>query len=88
MSVFRGYSVNLTSAGSELYLKVDVCSRVLRLETFLETMKNTGSIKDKTLMNETFKNSSVIARYGNHRIHQIVEIDYKMTPMSTFSNER
>jgi hypothetical protein len=84
LSVWRGYEVTVTPVNANLFLRVDVCSRVLRLESLLDTMKNTKKIKDKAYINETFKDISVITRYGNHRIHKVVEIDYSMTPRSTF----
>lgn len=84
LSVWRGYEVTVNTVNANLFLKVDVCSRVLRLESLLDTMKNTKKIKDKAYINETFKDISVITRYGNHRIHKVVEIDYSMTPKSTF----
>jgi hypothetical protein len=45
LSVWRGYQVNICNIANKLYLKADVCSRVLRVETFLETMKKTNKIK-------------------------------------------
>lgn len=84
LSVWRGYQVTVAPINHSLFLKVDVCSRVLRLESLLDTMKNTKKIKDKAFINQTFKDISVITRYGNHRIERIAEIDYSMTPRSTF----
>lgn len=60
----------------------------MRLESFLETIKKTGKIQDKNYINETFRQSSVITRYGSHRICRIEEIDYSMTPKSTFFNKK
>lgn len=71
LQVWRGYQVTVSNVASKLYLKVDVCSRVLKIESFLDTLKNTTKIKDKTYINDTFKSSSVITRYGSHRIHRI-----------------
>ncbi len=34
-----------------------------------------------------FKDFSVITRYGTHRIFRITEIDYSITPKSTFDNK-
>ena len=51
LSVWRGYQVTVTPVNANLFLKVDVCSRVLRLESLLETMKATKKIKDKVFIN-------------------------------------
>jgi hypothetical protein len=51
-------------------------------------MKKTRKIQDKNYINETFRQSSVITRYGSHRICRIEEIDYSMTPKSKFNNNK
>ncbi len=51
LSVWRGYQVTVAPVNNSLFLKVDVCSRVLRIESLLDTMKNTKKIKDKTFIN-------------------------------------
>jgi hypothetical protein len=71
LSVWRGYQVNVCPVNGKLFMRVDVCSRVLRQQSFLDTMKETNSIKDKKYINELFVGSSVITRYGNHRIFRI-----------------
>lgn len=51
LSVWRGYQVTVAPVNNSLFLKVDVCSRVLRIESLLDTMKNTKKIKDKAFIN-------------------------------------
>ncbi len=80
--------MNLVAVANKLYMRVDVCSRVLRLESFLETLKKTKKLQDKAYINEVFRQSSVITRYGSHRIHRIEGIEYEMTPRSTFINHK
>lgn len=85
--MWRGYEVTTVPIAAKFYLRVDVCSRVLRLESFLETMKKTGKIKDKVYINETFRQHSIITRYGTHRIYRIEAIDYSLNPKSVFFNQ-
>lgn len=73
---------------SNLYLKVDVCSRVLKTESFLDTLKKTNNMNDKLYINNTFKGSSIITRYGTHRLLRIEEIDYLVSPKSLFQNDK
>ena len=82
LSVWRGYQINIVSIKSKLYIRADVCSRVLRVESLLETMKNTGRMNDKNFINNMFKGMSIITRYGNHKIHSIDSIDFTLTPKS------
>lgn len=80
ISIWRGYQVNITSIGNKFYCKVDVCSRVLRIENFFATLKNTGKMKDKKFINNAFEGQSVITRYGSHRIFRIEAVCFDLTP--------
>lgn len=45
-------------------------------------MKRTNRMNDKQFINTMLQYSSVITRYGNHKIYSIESIDYTITPKS------
>ena len=76
LDVLRTYSVCLTSLENRLCLQVDIGSRVLRADNFLETLHKTPNQEWNC-----FTGAVVMANYGNHRTYKIDGIDTNMTPM-------
>ena len=84
LSVWKGFKFSLVNIAKTLALQIDVCSRVLRTENFLETLN--GSSKD--YVRDEFTGATIVTRYGNYRTYKIDEVDFAQSPVSKFNNER
>lgn len=74
----RGYKFTLCRINSQLLLQIDVCSRVVRMETLLDTISKMS--KDKIEME--LKDAIVVTRYGRRRTYKLVEVDFSKSPKS------
>jgi len=84
LSVWKGYKFSILNVGANnLMMQIDVCCRVLRTINFLETMN--GHTKDE--VKEIYTGALVVARYGNHKIYKILEVDYGKGPKDTFPDK-
>ena len=79
LDVLRTYNVCLTSLESGLCVQVDVGSRLLHSNNFLETLNKTPKQEWNSFTGEV-----VMANYGNHRTYKIDGIDTNMTPIKEF----
>lgn len=89
LTVWRGYKVCVVPINFKLYLQIDICCRVLREETFLETLRS-EQYKNYTpneISNE-FLGTPIVMRYGNNKIYHIEEINYNLNPTKTFYHEK
>jgi hypothetical protein len=77
--VMKGYFTSIHLINGNLNVLIDVSTRVLRAENFLETLLAKGNDR------QDYIGMSVIANYGNYTIYKIEEIDTKMTIFSEFS---
>lgn len=85
LTVWRGFKANIVNINYKLYLQIDVCSRILREESFLTTLKKQLENKlTQQAIVQKYKGSSVIMKYGNLKIYKIEDIDFKQNPESTF----
>ena len=78
VDVLRTYNVCLTSLENRLCLQVDIGSRVLHENNFLETLA------DYKQEYSIFTGAVVMANYGNHRTYKIDGIETNMTPLKEF----
>lgn len=88
LNVWRGLNITVTVLNKSLYLQVDPCSRVLRDESFLETLEADRKRLSISDMNIKYKDQPVIRKYGSPKIYKIVEIDVSQCPKSEFLNEK
>ena len=84
LSVWRGFGVTVSVFNKKLYLQVDPCSRVLRDETFLQTLEFERKSISLEEIAFKYKGHPVLRKYGNPKIYKIEEIDYKLTPKCLF----
>ena len=89
LSVWRGYSITVTTYNKKLFIQVDPCSRVLRDKSFLQTLDEEKRNKLSSLeIKIKYQNYSVLRQYGNPKIYKIEDIDYDQTPKSKFYDNK
>ena len=81
LCTLKGYKFTACPLYSGLYLQIDVFSRIIRQRNLLEEM---NSMKSKDSIIENIKEATVMARYGNYRTYEIIDIDFKSSPLSKF----
>ena len=84
LTILRGFKFTLVPLNVGISLQIDVCSRVLQKKNLLEIFN--GHPKEMNIADWT--GQTVITKYGTYRTFSIVEIDYSLTPLSTFHNEK
>ena len=82
LNVLRGYKFTLMMVRNRLLLQLDVCSRVLQRNNLQEDFLEFPGSKEELI--HYFTGITVITRYGNYRTHKIEQIDYSLSPYSTF----
>lgn len=80
--MLRGYRLTLQMMQNRLLLQLDVCSRVLQRSNLQEDFLNFFGSQEELLA--FYTGATVITRYGNYRTFKIEEIDFSLSPMSTF----
>ena len=83
MQVLRTYNVCLTSLARGICAQVDVGSRILQTNNFLEHLFKVSRDEWHQLTGRV-----LMATYGNNRTYRIDGIDSKLSPMSTFYNQK
>ena len=84
----RGFDITVTVFNKKLFLQVDPCSRIIRQESFLDTLHFE---RKKISMEEIilkYKGNPVIRKYGTPKIYKIEDIDYKLTPKGLFYDSK
>ena len=72
-SIYKGYKLTPLINSEKVFIKIDPTFRVIRHETFYDTLK-----KDNNP--ECYVGKSLTTNYGNHRNYKIEEIDLSLTP--------
>jgi aubergine-like protein len=93
--IWPGFNYTISSFGSTSLLNLNMIHRVLRNETaFEELMKirnNCKQLNSDELMKEEikqyFKGAIVLTRYNNDKTYIIDDVDFDLTPQSTFSTK-
>ena len=88
LSVWRGYSITVTTYNKKLFIQVDPCSRVLRDESFLQTLEEERKKISLEEIKIKYQNHPVLRKYGNPKIYKIEDIDYHQTPKSKFYDNK
>ena len=84
LNVMRGFDITVSVFNKKLFLQVDPCSRILRQESFLDTLqfeRKNISFEEIVLK---YKGSPVMRKYGSPKIYKVEDIDYKLTPKGVF----
>lgn len=84
LNVWRGFDITVATYNKKIYLQVDPCSRVLRQDSFFQTLDDERRRISLEEINAKYKGSPVLRRYGTPKIYKIYEIDYKQSPKNTF----
>lgn len=88
LNVWRGFDVTVSVYNKCLYLQVDPCSRVLKDETFLETLEADKGKISLPEMNMKYVGQPILRKYGSPKIYRIEEIDFRTTPKSKFMHAK
>ena len=84
LNVWRGYKATVVPYNGKIFLQVDVCSRVLREESFLMTIEQDRKTLTLEEINVKYSGSSILMKYGNLKVYKIENIEFKMNPKCTF----
>lgn len=84
LTILRGFKFTLVPLNTGISLQIDVCSRVLQSKNLLEIF-NGHPVADN---HRDFTDKTIITKYGTYRTYSIVEIDYSLSPLSKFHNEK
>jgi aubergine-like protein len=82
ITLWPGYSVNCIRTQAGCFVKVDSSYKVIHIRTVLDSMmelRNADQIKAK------LKKRVVVTRYNN-RLYRVDDVDFDLTPESTFTN--
>lgn len=82
LDVIRGFKLTLVQLNRGICLQVDTSSRVLQSKNLLEIFggMNQNAIRD-------MEGSTVITKYGRYKTYKIEEINFDLSPKSSFHNE-
>ena len=78
----------MTTYNKKLFIQVDPCSRVLRDESFLQTLEEERKKISLEEIKIKYQNHPVLRKYGNPKIYKIEDIDYHQTPKSKFYDNK
>jgi hypothetical protein len=78
----------VTPINNKFYLQIDPISKVFREENFLTTIENDKKKLTLDQLNEKYKDSPVLVKFGNMKIYKIEEIDFKQNPQCKFYHEK
>lgn len=84
LNVWRGFDITVSAYNKRLFLQIDPCSRVLREESFLQTLEADRQRITLEEINFKYKGHPVLRRYGAPKIYKIQEVDYSQSPKSLF----
>lgn len=76
--------MTVATYNQKIYLQVDPCSRVLRQDSFLQTIEDERKNLSLPEINVKYKGHPVLRRYGNPKIYRIEEVDNKLNPNCLF----
>ncbi len=85
LNVWRGYKASIAPVNNKIFIQIDVCSRVLRGESFLETLEAERRDLSLEQINIKYEGSTVLMKYGNMKVYKIESIEYKMNPKNKFN---
>lgn len=80
----RGFKCTLCPIANQLLMQIDVCSKISRSDNFLRELERCNAQQ----ANNIFQGITVITRYGKLRTYRIEEIDYSLSPSSTFFSDK
>jgi aubergine-like protein len=84
LNVWRGYKATIAPYNNRIFLQVDVCSRVLRDESFLVTLEMDRKQLSLEEINVKYAQSCVLMKYGNLKVYKIESLEFKMNPKNKF----
>jgi hypothetical protein len=71
LNVWRGFNVTVTIYNRKLFLQVDPCSRVIREETFLQTIEQDRRYASLEEISYKYKDHPILRKYGSPKIYRI-----------------
>jgi aubergine-like protein len=84
LNVWRGYKAIIAPYNNRIFLQVDVCSRVLRDESFLVTLEMDRKQLSLEEINVKYAQSCVLMKDGNLKVYKIESLEFKMNPKNKF----
>jgi len=71
LNVWRGFDITVSAYNKTLFLQIDPCSRVLREESFFQTIESDRENLKIEEINIKYKGSPVLRKYGSPKIFKI-----------------
>lgn len=84
LNILRGFKFTLVPLKTGVSLQIDVCSRVLQSKNLLEIFNGHPHEENRA----EFTGATILTKYGTYRTFSIEEIDYSLSPLSKFHNEK